>query len=226
MKGDRTRATILGRAVNIASLEGLEGLTIGRLAEDLGMSKSGLFAHFGSKEDLQLATIETAKERFIDEVVRPAIKAERGYPRLIALCRGWLDYVTAEVFPGGCFFAAASFEFDGRPGVIRDLVAKSMDEWLATIEKAVRMAQEAGHLDPDAEPAQLAFELNALFFGANFSHQLRGDKKAVSRAWTAILYRLERLRVPTTSRRAQPAHRETRRPPRRAPRASGTRRRS
>jgi len=225
MKGDRTRAAILEQAVDIASLEGLEGLTIGRLAEDLGMSKSGLFAHFGSKEDLQLATIETAKERFIDNVVRPAIRLERGYPRLLGLCRGWLDYVTEEVFPGGCFFAAASFEFDGRPGAVRDLVARSMDDWMATIEKAIRMAQEAGHLDAEIEPAQLAFELNSLFFGANFSHQLRGDRQAVNRAWTAILHRLDGLRA-TLSRPARPARRGTRPAPRRARPASGTRRRS
>jgi AcrR family transcriptional regulator len=228
MKGDRTRAAILERAVDIASLEGLEGLTIGRLADDLRMSKSGLFAHFGSKEELQLAALETAKERFIENVVRPAIKAERGYPRLIGFCRGWLDYVTEQVFPGGCFFAAASFEFDGRPGPVRDAVAQAMDDWMATLEKAVQMAQEAGHLDPDIEPAQLAFEMNSIFFGANFACQLRGDRKAVSRAWTALEQRLEGLRTakPTSSPRSRPARRETPPAPRRARPASGTRRRS
>src|ERR1043166_6451608 len=104
-QGERTRRAILETAVHIASAEGLEGLTIGRLADDLSMSKSGLFAHFGSKEDLQLATIEAARQRFVDEVVRPALAAPRGYPRLMAICRGWLDYVQREVFPGGCFFA-------------------------------------------------------------------------------------------------------------------------
>src|SRR4051812_47668816 len=195
MKGERTRQSILDRAVDLASIEGLGGLTIGRLAEELGMSKSGLFAHFGSKEELQLATIESARERFIEHAFRPALKAERGYPRLMAIARAWLAYVRREVFPGGCFFAAASFEFDGRPGPVRDAIASMMNTWIESIEKSVKMAQEEGHIDPDMDPAQLAFEINALFFGANFSYQLRGDKKALERAMTAIEARLESLRV-------------------------------
>jgi AcrR family transcriptional regulator len=194
MKGDRTRQAILERAVDIASLEGLEGLTIGRLADELEMSKSGLFAHFGSKEELQLATIEAARDRFLDEVFRPALKAERGYPRLLAICRSWLDYVRRRVFPGGCFFAAASFEFDGRPGPVRDAVAATMDEWMSAIRKAVQMAKDEGHLAADVDAAQIAFEMNALFFGANFSYQMRGEKDALRRAWKAIEVRLEGLR--------------------------------
>ncbi len=207
MKGERTRQSILDRAVDLASVEGLEGLTIGRLADELGMSKSGLFAHFGSKEDLQLATIESARLRFIDSVLRPALKAERGYPRLMAICRAWLTYVKRGVFPGGCFFAAASFEFDGRPGPVRDAIAAIMDGWMESIEKAIQLAQEEGHLDPDIEPAQLAFEINALFFGANFSYQLRDDRKAVDRAMHAIETRLESLRIVTPSRQIRRARR-------------------
>jgi AcrR family transcriptional regulator len=195
MKGERTRQTILERAINIASLEGLEGLTIGHLADDLQMSKSGLFAHFGSKEDLQLAAIEAARILFVDEVLRPALTAPRGYPRLMALCRAWLDYVSREVFPGGCFFAAASFEFDGRPGPVRDSIYAAMSDWVATLEKAVRLAKEEGHLDSRTDPAQIAFELNALFFGANFASQLRNDPLALRRAEKAIEQRLESLRV-------------------------------
>ena len=194
MKGERTKQSILERAVDIASLEGLEGLTIGRLADDLGMSKSGLFAHFGSKEDLQLATVAAAAERFINEAVRPAFKAERGYPRLLAICRAWISYVRREVFPGGCFFAAASFEFDGRPGAIRDAIANLMDEWVGAIEKAIVMAKDEGHLVAAVDPKQLAFEINSLFFGANFAYQLRGDKKALERATKAIEHRLESVR--------------------------------
>ena len=199
MKGQRTRASILQRAVDLASLEGLEGLTIGRLAEELRMSKSGLFAHFGSKEELQLAAIKAAGERFIDEVVRPALNAERGYPRLVAICHSWLDYVRRRVFPGGCFFAAASFEFDGRPGPVRDAVAKQMDDWFAMLEKAIRMAKDEGHLDAEVEPAQLAFELNALLFGANFAYNLRHDEEAFARAKRAIEQRLESVRSGETS---------------------------
>jgi AcrR family transcriptional regulator len=203
MKGERTRAGILERAVDLASLEGLEGLTIGRLADDLSMSKSGLFAHFGSKEDLQLSTIEAARERFVEEVVRPALKAPRGYPRLLALCHAWLGYVKREVFPGGCFFAAASFEFDGRPGTVRDAIARAMDAWLETLEKAIRMAKEEGHLDPKIDPAQLAFELNALFFGANFAWNLRHDPKAFAHAQKAIEQRLDGVRRRASKTRRQ-----------------------
>ena len=195
MKGERTRQSILERAVDIASLEGLEGLTIGRLAEELQMSKSGLFAHFGSKEELQLAAIESARIRFVEEVLRPALGAPRGYPRLMAICRAWLNYVGRGVFPGGCFFAAASFEFDGRPGAVRDAIASAMDQWVIALEKAVRLAKEEGHLDPRTDPAQIAFELNALFFGANFASQLRNDPSAIRRAEKAIEQRLESLRV-------------------------------
>jgi AcrR family transcriptional regulator len=194
-KGERTRQSILERAVDLASLEGLEGLTIGRLAEELGMSKSGLFAHFGSKEDLQIAVVEAASRRYVQEIFIPALLEPRGYPRLVAICRSWLQYVRGNVFPGGCFFAAASFEFDGRPGTIRDLIRKLMDEWIGALERAVRMAQDEGHLDPKLDPAQLAFELNALFFGANFSYHLRGDVTAIDKAEKAVLQRLESLRT-------------------------------
>lgn len=200
MKGDRTRQSILEHAVDISSVEGLEGLTIGRLADDLGMSKSGLFAHFGSKEDLQLATIAVAGERFIEETFRPALKAARGYPRLLAICRAWLSYIRRDVFPGGCFFAAASFEFDGRPGPVRDAIAKAMDDWMTAIEKAVVMARDEGHLDPEVDPKQIAFEINSLFFGANFSYLLRDDKRALDRAIKGIEDRLENLRTRSRGR--------------------------
>ena len=195
MKGERTRQSILERAVDLASLEGLEGLTIGRLADELGMSKSGLFAHFGSKEDLQLAVVEAASLRFIREIYTPALKEPRGYPRLIAICRSWLSYVRRGVFPGGCFFAAASFEFDGRPGAVRNLVRRLMDDWIGALERAIRMAQDEGHIDPNVNPSQLSFEINALFFGANFSYHLRGDEQAIERAQLAIEQRLESIRV-------------------------------
>lgn len=195
MKGDRTRAAIVERAVDIASVEGLEGLTIGRLADELKMSKSGVFAHFGSKEELQIATVEAARHRFVNEVFRPALKNERGYPRLVEICRAWLDYVRGDVFPGGCFFAAASFEFDGRTGPVRDAIQHMMDDWMEAIQKAVELAQAAGHLDPNVEAAQLSFEINALFFGANFAHNMWHDGKAIERARIAIEQRLESLRI-------------------------------
>ena len=204
MKGERTRQSILERAVDLASLEGLEGLTIGRLADELGMSKSGLFAHFGSKEDLQLAAIEAAAKRFVEEIYTPALREPRGYPRLMAICRSWLSYLRRGVFPGGCFFAAASFEFDGRPGPVRDTVRRLMDDWIGALEKAIRMAVDEGHIDPDVDPAQLAFELNSLFFGANFAFYLRNDAAAIDRAERAVEQRLESLRITGQKR---PTHR-------------------
>jgi AcrR family transcriptional regulator len=202
MKGERTRQSILDRAVDLASLEGLEGLTIGRLADDLGMSKSGLFAHFGSKEELQLATIQAAGERFVGEVLRPALGEPRGYPRLLAICHGWIEYIRSGVFPGGCFFAAASFEFDGRPGLVRDAIVKAMDEWIGALERAIVLSQQEGHIDPAVDPGQLAFELNSLFFGANFANQLRQDTRALEHATRAIESRLEGVRLTPSSRRA------------------------
>lgn len=195
MKGSRTRQSILERAVDLASLEGLEGLTIGRLADDLSMSKSGLFAHFGSKEELQLATVEAAAERYIREIFTPALHHPRGFPRLVAICESWLSYIRRGVFPGGCFFAAASFEFDSRPGPVQDRVRQLMDDWIGALERAIRMARDEGHIRKDVDTSQLAFELNALFFGANFAFYLRNDQEAIERASKAIESRLEALRV-------------------------------
>jgi len=167
------------------------------------MSKSGLFAHFGSKEELQLATIEAARQRFVDEVFRPALQVERGYPRLLALCRSWIDYLRREVFPGGCFFAAASFEFDGRPGPVRDAIGAAMNDWIAALEKAIEMAKEAGHFDPEVDPSQVAFELNSLFFGANYASQLWKDRRALAQAESAIEARLESLRIKPSHTRSR-----------------------
>ncbi|MGZ5474030.1 MAG: TetR/AcrR family transcriptional regulator [Thermoanaerobaculia bacterium] len=195
MKGERTRQSILERAVDVASLEGLEGLTIGRLAEELKMSKSGLFAHFGSKEELQLATIDAAAERYIREIFTPALQHPRGFPRLMAICESWLSYIRRGIFPGGCFFAAASFEFDSRPGLVQQRVRSLMDDWIGALERAIRMAKDEGHLRTDVDPSQLAFELNALFFGANFSFYLRNDEQAIERARQAVETRLDMLRT-------------------------------
>ena len=191
-QGKRTRQAILEAAVDIASVEGLEGLTIGRLATQLSMSKSGLFAHFGSKEDLQLATIETARAIFIGEVIRPALEAGQGISRLWRLCDDWLSYVQGGVFRGGCFFAAASAEFDSRPGPVRDRIADIMKEWLGLLRRAVVEAQGAGHMVKDLDPAQLAFELNALELGANWAFQLYGDRQAFAHARKAMIERLHR----------------------------------
>lgn len=196
-KGERTRQAILETAVHIASEEGLEGLTIGRLAIELSMSKSGLFAHFGSKEDLQIATVEAARAIFIREVIRPTFDATQGLLRLWTLCEIWLAHIQNGVFRGGCFFAAAAAEFDGRPGPVRDRIAEIMKEWLSTLSAAVVEAQKAGELDKTLDATQLAFEFNSLELGANWAYQLYGDGSAFTRAREAIRERLARYATRT-----------------------------
>ena len=191
-QGERTRNAILETAVHIASAEGLEGLTIGRLATELSMSKSGLFAHFGSKEELQVATVEAARAIFIREVIKPAFESTAGLQRLWKLCDIWLSYVQSGVFRGGCFFAAAAAECDSRPGPVRDRIAEIMKEWLAALRNAIIEAQEAGHLDKEIDATQLAFEFNSLELGANWAFQLYGDTRAFKRAREAIRERLSR----------------------------------
>ena len=196
-KGVRTRENILQVAVNLASMEGLEGLSIGRLAEELKMSKSGLFAHFGSREELQLATVEMARQIFVEHVIRPALSAPEGAPRLWALCDAWVRYVEHPVFPGGCFFAAASFEFDSRPGLVRDRVAAAVKQWLATLTRAVEGAIAAGHLKADVDANQLAFELKSIGVGAHSDYQLTDDRKAMGKARSIVLERIRAVATPS-----------------------------
>jgi AcrR family transcriptional regulator len=181
-RGNRTRESILQTAADIASVEGLEGLTIGRLADELGMSKSGLFAHFGSKEELQLATVDAARRRFVDHVVKPR-HLPRGRERLEALMRDWLTYYRDQVFRGGCFFNTVKAEFDSRPASpVREVVIDDAREFLAFLGREVRKAQEAGDLDATVEAEQIAFELDALGAAANQQFQLMHDAAVFDRA--------------------------------------------
>jgi AcrR family transcriptional regulator len=193
-RGQRTRESILATAVNLASVEGLEGLTIGRLATELGISKSGLFAHFGSKEELQLATVEAAGAIFVAAVVMPAREAEPGLPRLRALLDQMATYLRSEVFPGGCFFDAARAEYDSRPpSPVRDAIAEQFKGWEQHLANRIRAAQREGHLDPDADPEQLAFEFDALGTAANVRYQFDRDEAAFERARRAIDARLAQV---------------------------------
>jgi len=192
VRGDRTRRAILTAAVNVASVEGLEGLTIGRLAAELGMSKSGLFAHFGSKEELQISTVRAAAAIFVHRVVRAAEENyEPGIARLKAMLDSWLDYMERGTFAGGCFFAAATVEMDGRPGPVRDAVALQMNSWAELLADYARVAIERGELLPDTDPAQLAFELDALGTAVNSGWQLHEDTAVFDRGRRAIAHRLE-----------------------------------
>ncbi|MGA7931035.1 MAG: TetR/AcrR family transcriptional regulator [Candidatus Sulfotelmatobacter sp.] len=198
-RGLKTRRAILRKAVNLASLEGLEGLTIGRLASTLRISKSGLFAHFGSKQDLQCAVVDEARDIFVEKVIRPAFEF-RSLERLRALCENWLSYGREKVFPGGCFFSAASLEFDDRPGRVRDRIVELMKKWLGTLEQAAREAQSAGEIRKDVDVPQLAFEIQALAMGANWSSRLFRDDGAFRSASSAILERIDQATEPVRSR--------------------------
>ncbi len=189
--GERSRRTILLTAARLATVEGLDGLTIGRLAAATGMSKSGLFAHFGSKEELQLATIGAAEEIFAEDVLRPALEAE-GLERVRALSERFLSHVGRNVFPGGCFFASAAAELDTRPGPVRERVVAVQRQWMDLFEGAIRTAQERREVDPSVDPAQLTFELNALLGEANGLYLLSGDPGAFDMARRGIADRLER----------------------------------
>jgi len=182
-KGEQTRALILDRAVALASQVGLEGLSIGSLASELGMSKSGLFAHFGSKEDLQAQTLSRAQTRFERIVFQPALAQPTGLPRLRALFDNWLAWLEKEKgVPGGCTILAAAVEYDDRPGPLREHVVAGQRELRGAIAKVVRGAIDAGHLRRGTDPWQVTFETYALVLAAHQQHRLFGDVRAAERA--------------------------------------------
>ena len=189
--GDRARARIVEHAARLASIEGLEGLSIGRLAQASGVAKSSVHALFGSKEELQLATINAARENFIAEVVGPALAATLpGRARLLALCEGYLSYVERRVFPGGCFFVAASAEVGAQPGRLHDEVARVQQQWRDLLLQEAQAAADQGELTPADEPAQLAFELGVILAGTDIIAILHNDPGAVSRGRAAVVFRL------------------------------------
>jgi len=188
-----TRSAILGRAADIASVEGLEGLTIGRLAGDLAMSKSGVIGQFGSKEELQLATLAYAAEVFREHVWQPARHLEPGLPRLLGVCEAWTRYAESDHFTGGCFIAAAQFEWDGRNGRVHDALADWTGRWRDALVADIETAIAARDLPAETDPAQVAYSLEALAAGMNPARQLHGDTDAA--AWTLQAMRAV-LRLP------------------------------
>lgn len=190
-RGRETRRAILERAVDIASAEGLDGLSIARLAAALDISKSGLFAHFGSKEDLQLAAIDTARGVFIRAVVLPALEEPPGLLQLWAACGNRLDYM-ATAFSGGCFFYGVNAEFDARPGRIRDRMAGIRREWLEWLEGLLVEAASLGQLVPGIPPAELAFQVDAFALSANGDARLHDDQAPLVRARDVTLQVLRR----------------------------------
>jgi AcrR family transcriptional regulator len=185
-KGEQTRVTILDEALKIASRLGLEGLTIGSLADATGMSKSGLFAHFGSREELQLAVLEHAAKLYGEKVFIPVLKIERGLPRLRALFERWMDWALESGLPGGCIMISAAIEYDDRPGPIRDAAIENQHRGNAITQKAVRLAIEEGHLSPDTDPEQISFEMLGIVLASHNHRRLLGDKEARKRALTAF----------------------------------------
>jgi AcrR family transcriptional regulator len=177
-----TRSAVTDAAVDRASVDGLEGLTIGGLAGEVEMRKSSVFSLFGSKEGLQRAALDAAIRQFRDEVWNPVADEAPGLERLLALCDSWLSYHEREVLPGGCFMTTATVEFDARPGPLHDAVAETVDRWLSTLEREATAAIEAGELPPGTDPADVAFQLNALAAAASYGFQLSRDPEVFARA--------------------------------------------
>ena len=182
-KGDETRQAILSRAFALATKVGVSGLSIGRLAEDMGLSKSGLFAHFGSKEALEVAVVEEASRQFVQEVMVPALREPRGEPRVRALFERWLAWGQR---PGGCFFVGASAELDDRPGPPRDALVRACNDWIDELAKAVRIAVREGHFRSDVDPDQLAFEIYGTMLGGHTFLQFLRDPQALDRTRKAF----------------------------------------
>ena len=189
--GQRSRARIVEQAAKLATIEGLDGLSIGRLAEAAGLPKSSVHALFGSKQELQLATINAARDSFINEVVGPALgSAEPGLERLLALCEGYLSYVERRVFPGGCFFVAAAAEVGAQAGRVHDEVARIQQQWRDLLAAEARAAAGKGQLPDGTDAVQLAFELGVILAGTDLVSVLHDDLHVISRARTAIRTRL------------------------------------
>lgn len=201
-RGNQTRQLVLKRAVEIASVEGLEGLSLGRLSTELKLSKSGVFALFGSKEDLQLATVRAAIKVYLEHVVQPARDLPPGLDRLWQVCTGWLDYSRRRVFPGGCFFYSVTAEYDAREGKVHDTLASARANWFTFVEQTVREAQQSGEVEEGADAAQLTFELVALMEMANAESVLHNEFTCYDKASKGIL---NRLRVAATDASVLPA---------------------
>ncbi len=184
-KGQQTRATILDAALTLASHMGLEGLSIGALAEVTGMSKSGVFAHFGSRDELQIAVVREYHHKFEEEVFYPALREARGLPRLRALFDNWVRRVAVEI-DSGCIYISGAVEFDDRPGPVRDALVDMVQTWQDALERAIRIAVDEGHLKPDTDPAQMLFEVHGLILALHHDARFLRHPGAVERAKVAF----------------------------------------
>lgn len=199
-KGEETRRAILDRATTLASRIGIEGLTIGSLASTLGLSKSGLYAHFQSKEALQLQVLEFASELFSERVLRPALRAPRGEPRLRALFERWQAWATQNPKQSGCIFVGAAVELDDRPSVLRDRLVAMQKDWLELLANVVRTGIDEGHFRKDVDPEQMAYELNGATLGFHHAYRLMRDPQAQERAERQFERLLDSVRAAEVSR--------------------------
>lgn len=184
-KGEQTRAAIVEAAVALAARDGLEGLTIGALAERAGMSKSGVFAHFGSREDLQIAVLKAYEHRFVEDVLRPALVLPRGLPRLQAIFERWLERTAYEA-AHGCIYISGAAEYDDRPGAVRDELVSMVNAWQRELVRAIAQSVEAGHLRPDCQPEQFAFELYGVILALHHDGRLLQSADSAGRARAAF----------------------------------------
>jgi AcrR family transcriptional regulator len=222
-KGDTTRAAIVEAALGIARREGLEGLTIGLLADALGMSKSGVFAHFGSREDLQMAVLREYAVRFVDEVLRPAVELERGLPRLQAMLENWLRLLAREL-EQGCLMIAGASEYDDRPGALRDAMVAIVTGWKHELLRAIDAAKEAGHLRAKVESRQLVFEIYGLMLALHQDARLLRSADGVKRARVGLARLIDDARARPGFRRAKATTRSTRKSSGTSARSARTRR--
>lgn len=200
-KGQQTKAAIIDAALRLATQVGLEGLSIGALAELMHMSKSGVFAHFGSREDLQISVVHEYFRQFEQEVFYPALSRPRGLPRVEALFANWMQRVAVEI-QSGCIFISGAVEFDDRPGPVRDALATSVKTWLAAMHRAVMQAREEGHLSPAADAEQMAFEIHGLILALHYEARFLNNPGSVARANTGFAHILSRYGAPTARTRA------------------------
>ena len=200
-KGEQTRAAILAAALDLAARDGLEGLTIGLIAERMQMSKSGVFAHFGSREELQIATLSEYHRRFEDEVFAPALRRPRGLPRLEAMFAHWIEHVRAVDIPHGCIYVSGAVEFDDKPGPVRDALVGMVTAWQRALERAIALAIEEGHLRADTDARQLVFEIYSIMLGLHHEARLMRTRNSVTRARQAFVRLIDAHRAPGASAR-------------------------
>jgi AcrR family transcriptional regulator len=198
-KGEQTRAAIVDAALELAGRDGLEGLTIGLVADRMRMSKSGVFAHFGSREDLQIAVLKEYEKRFVEGVLLPSLNEPRGLPRLEAMYSRWVDRISMEISGLGCIYVSGAVEYDDRPGPIRDDLVGMIRSWQAELVRAIKQAIEEGHLRSDTDPMQIVFVIQGLVLSVHFNARLMHNKESISRARAGFAQMINAYRAPAQS---------------------------